>query len=118
MQSDRAQIAAAKLSLTYCRITAPITGRVGLRLADPGNIVHAADNTGLLVITQLQPISVIFTIAEDQLPSVLQKMHAGRELNVEAWDRELKTKLAVGTLMTTDNDRPKHRNTQAARTIR
>ena len=66
-----------KLSLTYCRITAPITGRVGLRLSDPGNIVHAADNTGLVVITQLQPVSVIFTIAEDQLPPVLQKMRAG-----------------------------------------
>ena len=71
MQSDQAQIAAAKLSLTYCRITAPITGRVGLRLADPGNIVHAADNTGLVVITQLQPISAHLTIAEDQLPLVL-----------------------------------------------
>ena len=104
IQSDQAQIAAAKLSLTYCRITAPITGRVGLRLADPGNIVHAADNTGLVVITQLQPISVIFTIAEDQLPPVLQKMRAGAELSVEAWDRELKTKLAVGSLMTTDNE--------------
>ncbi len=104
IQSDQAQIAAAKLNLTYCSITAPIAGRVGLRLSDPGNIVHAADNTGLVVITQLQPVSVIFTIAEDQLPPVLQRMRAGTPLSVEAWDRELKTKLAVGSLTTTDNE--------------
>ena len=72
----------------YCHITAPITGRVGLRLVDPGNIVHASDTNGLLVITQIQPISVIFTVAEDHLPVVLRKLAAGQHLSVEAWDRD------------------------------
>ena len=69
MKTDQAQIDSAKLNLVYCHITAPITGQVGLRLVDPGNIVHATDTNGLLVITQIQPISVIFTIAEDDLPA-------------------------------------------------
>jgi multidrug efflux system membrane fusion protein len=76
---------------------------VGLRLVDPGNIVHAADTNGMIVITQIQPISVIFPIAEDQLPPVLQKLRAGQKLTVDAWDRELKNKLATGTLSTIDN---------------
>ena len=76
---------------------------MGLRLVDPGNIVHATDTNGLLVITQLDPISVIFTTAEDQLPPILDKMHAGQQLTVEAWDRELKNKLADGKLETIDN---------------
>jgi multidrug efflux system membrane fusion protein len=76
---------------------------VGLRLVDPGNIVHATDATGLVVITQIDPISVIFTIAEDQLPEVQAKMHAGAQLHVEAWDRENKNKLGDGTLETIDN---------------
>jgi multidrug efflux system membrane fusion protein len=104
VKSDEAQIQSAKLNLTYCRITAPISGRVGLRLVDPGNIVHAADNTGLVVITQLDPISVIFTIAEDQLPAILKRMSAGRTLRVEAWDREIKNRIAVGSLATVDNE--------------
>jgi len=103
VKADDAQIESAKLNLTYCRITAPISGRVGLRLVDPGNIVHAADNTGLLVITQLDPISVIFTIPEDQLPTVLAKLRAGQKLSVEAWDREMKNRLATGSLATVDN---------------
>jgi len=103
LKTDQAAIDSAKLNLTYSRITAPIDGRVGLRLVDPGNIVHASDTTGLVVITQLDPISVIFTIAEDQLPQVEAKMHAGAHLQVEAWDRENKNKLAVGTLDTIDN---------------
>jgi multidrug efflux system membrane fusion protein len=74
-----------------------------LRLVDPGNIVHASDSNGLLVITQIQPISVIFTIAEDQLQPVLKKMNAGQKLRVEAWDRELKNRIAVGVLATHDN---------------
>jgi membrane fusion protein, multidrug efflux system len=100
---DQAQIDSAKLQLTYCRITAPIGGRIGLRLVDPGNIVHAADTTGLIVITQLQPIAAVFTIPEDSIPSVLEKLSHGRSLAVDAWDREGTHKLASGTLLTVDN---------------
>jgi multidrug efflux system membrane fusion protein len=100
---DQGQIDSAKLNLTYCRINAPISGRIGLRLVDPGNIVSPNDPNGLLVITQLEPISVIFTIAEDQLPPVAKKMHAGQKLSVDAWDRELKNKIASGVLSTLDN---------------
>ena len=103
LKQDQAAIDNAKLNLTYAHITSPIDGRIGLRLVDPGNIVHASDSNGLLVITQLDPISVIFTIAEDQLPPVLDKMHAGAQLHVEAWDREVKNRLGQGTLETIDN---------------
>lgn len=103
IKTDQAAIDNAKLNLVYAHITSPIDGRIGLRLVDPGNIVHATDANGLLVITQLDPISVIFTIAEDQLPPVLEKMHAGAHLQVEAWDREVKTRLGQGTLETIDN---------------
>lgn len=103
IKTDEAAIASAKLNLVYCHITAPITGRVGLRLIDPGNIVHASDTNALLVITQMDPISVIFTIAEDQVPVVLQKMRAGQRLRVDAYDHEMKAKLAQGWLTTTDN---------------
>jgi multidrug efflux system membrane fusion protein len=103
IQSDQAQINSAKLNLVYSRITAPISGRVGLRLVDPGNIVHASDQTGLLIITQIQPISVIFTIAEDQLPAVRKKMRAGQRLVVDAYDRAMATKIAQGSLTTLDN---------------
>ncbi len=99
---DQANIDSAKLDLVYCHINAPITGRIGLRLVDPGNIVHASDANGLLVITQIQPISVIFTIAEDQLPSVADKMRAGQRLRVDADDRNGK-KLGQGYLATIDN---------------
>jgi membrane fusion protein, multidrug efflux system len=103
LKTDQAAIESAKLNLTYSHITASIDGRAGLRLVDPGNIVHATDTTGLVVITQLDPISVIFTIAEDQLPPVLDKLHAGIHLGVEAWDRENKNRLSQGTLETNDN---------------
>ncbi len=103
LKSDRAQVESAKLNLTYSRITAPISGVVGLRLVDPGNIVHASDQNGLLVITQQQPITVIFTIAADHLQKVLQQRKTGRELPVEAWDRDLKRKLATGSLLAIDN---------------
>ena len=103
IRTDQSQIDSAKLNLVYCRITSPITGLVGLRLVDPGNIVQATSTTGLVVITQLDPISVIFTTAEDQLPPILNKMHAGQQLTVEAWDRELRNKLADGKLETVDN---------------
>ena len=103
VKTDEGQIDSAKLNLVYCHITSPITGRVGLRLVDPGNIVHAADANGLMVITQMEPISVIFTISEDQVPPVLREIRAGKKLPVQAWDRDMKTKLAEGTLATLDN---------------
>jgi membrane fusion protein, multidrug efflux system len=103
IKTDQAAIDNAKLNLTYAHITSPIDGRIGLRLVDPGNIVHASDSNGLLVITQLDPISVIFTISEDQLPPVAVKMHAGARMQVEAWDREVKNRLGQGTLETIDN---------------
>jgi membrane fusion protein, multidrug efflux system len=103
LKVDQAQIDNARLQLTYSRITAPISGRVGLRLVDPGNIVHASDTNGIVVITQLDPIAVIFTIPEDNLPQVEQALKAGRQLPVEAYDRDLQHKLATGSLLTTDN---------------
>ncbi len=103
VKSDQGQIDNAKLQLLYCRITAPISGRMGLRLIDPGNIVHASDTNGLVVITQLQPITVIFPIPEDNLPKVLSKLKGGTHLAVEAFDREQKQKLADGYLLTVDN---------------
>ncbi len=103
VKTDQAQIDNANLQLTYSRIKAPISGRIGLRLVDPGNIVHASDANGLLVITQLQPISVIFTLAEDQLPVVMKKWRAGVKLTVDAFDRANTTRLARGTLLTIDN---------------
>ena len=103
VKADQGQIDNVKLQLVYCRITAPISGRVGLRLVDPGNIVHASDPNGLVVITQLQPIAVIFPIPEDSLPQVLTKLKAGEHLSVEAYDREMRQKLAVGSLLTADN---------------
>ena len=103
VKNDQGQIDNAKLQLTYARITAPIGGRVGLRLVDPGNIVHANDANGLLVITQLQPITVVFAIPEDSLPPVLDKLKAGARLPVEAYDREQRQKLATGYLLTVDN---------------
>lgn len=103
IKTDRAAIDNAKLQLVYAHITSPLTGRIGLRLVDQGNIVHATDTTGLAVITQLQPIGVIFNIAEDSLPAVAKKMSAGQSLQVFAYDRELKTRIASGTLLTIDN---------------
>lgn len=103
LKSDQAQVDSAKLQLIYCRITAPLGGRVGLRLVDAGNIVHANDANGLVVITQLQPITVLFTIPEGSLPPVMAKLKAGARLTVEAYDRERKQKLATGTLLTIDN---------------
>ncbi len=101
--SDQSQIDNAKLQLTYSRITAPISGRIGLRLVDAGNIVHASDTNGLLVITQLQPISVIFSLPQDQLPQVNAKLHAGVQLAVDAYDRDDTAKIASGKLETIDN---------------
>jgi multidrug efflux system membrane fusion protein len=101
--SDQSQIDNAKLQLTYSRITAPISGRIGLRLVDVGNIVHASDTNGLLVITQLQPISVIFSLPQDQLPDVNSKLRSGVQLVVDAYDRDDTAKIASGKLQTIDN---------------
>lgn len=103
IQTDKATIDNAKLNLVYCRITAPIGGRVGLRLVDAGNMVHAADTNGLLVITQLQPISVLFSLPQDQLPVVYKKLRSGQQLVVEAFDRDNTSKIAMGKLLTIDN---------------
>jgi multidrug efflux system membrane fusion protein len=103
VKTDQGQIDSAKLNLVYCDIRAPITGKVGLRLVDPGNIVHATDTNGLVVITQIQPISVIFTVAEDDLQVVLRKLAAGQHLRADAYDRANTTKIGTGTLVTVDN---------------
>jgi len=100
---DEGQIASAKVNLAYCKIAAPITGRIGLRLVDAGNIVHASDANGLVVITQMDPISLIFTISEDQLQAVLKRIAAGQTLEVDAYDRTDNTKIAQGSLTTLDN---------------
>src|SRR5260221_6952679 len=105
IQSDQSQIDNAKLQLVYSRITAPISGRVGLRLVDPGNIVHATDTTGLVIITQVQPIAVIFTLPQDQLPQVFDKLRKGlAQLPVEPFDRDNLAKVANGKLLTIDNE--------------
>jgi multidrug efflux system membrane fusion protein len=101
---DQGQIDSAKVQLAYCRITSPISGRVGLRLVDPGNIVHAADTNGMLVITQLQPINVLFSVAEDYLPQIRQQLRRGNRLAVDAFDRAQQTKLSSGALLTFDNE--------------
>ena len=103
IKADQGQVDNAKLQLVYCRITAPIGGRVGLRLVDAGNMIHATDANGLVVITQLQPITVVFTVAEDKLPAVLAKLKSGARLTVEAYDREQKQRLATGDLQSIDN---------------
>jgi len=103
VKADQAAIDNAKLQLTYTRITSPINGRIGLRQVDPGNIVHAADQNGLAIITQLQPIAVIFSIPQDNVPLVMKKLRAGRRLLVEAWDRDLRNKISTGSLLTIDN---------------
>jgi len=103
IDADKASIEAAKVNLGYTRITSPIDGVVGLRQVDAGNIVHASDTTGLLVVTQLEPIAVIFTIPEDHLPEVLKLTQGGHKLSVEAYDRSGATHLASGTLLTVDN---------------
>ena len=103
IKTDQAAVDSATLNLTYCRPTAPITGRVGLRLVDPGNYVSAAAGTALAVITQMQPISVIFTLPEDQVHAVIDRRRAHANLRVDAMDRDMKKTLAAGTLTTLDN---------------
>jgi multidrug efflux system membrane fusion protein len=103
VKSDEGAVENAKLQLVYAHITAPVTGRIGIRQVDPGNLVHASDTNGLAVITQLQPISVIFNIAEDNVPPVAKKLREGRSLPVQAFDRAFKNQIAAGTLLTIDN---------------
>jgi membrane fusion protein, multidrug efflux system len=103
IKADVATIDNAKLQITYSHITAPISGRVGLRLVDIGNIVHATDTNGLLVITQLQPIALLFSLPQDQLPEVVARMRSDRQLAVEAYDRDNSDKIATGKLLTIDN---------------
>jgi multidrug efflux system membrane fusion protein len=103
IKADMATIDNAKLQITYSHITAPISGRVGLRLVDMGNIVHATDTNGLLVITQLQPIAVLFSLPQDQLPDVISKMRGAKQLSVEAYDRDNSEKITTGKLLTIDN---------------
>ncbi|MBV9180025.1 MAG: efflux RND transporter periplasmic adaptor subunit, partial [Acidobacteria bacterium] len=102
-RNDQAQVDSAKLNLSYCHIAAPVSGRIGLRLVDPGNMVHASDTNPLLVITQLQPIAVLFTLPEDQLQTVADHMRHGA-LDVDAYSRDDQTKLASGKLLTIDNE--------------
>jgi multidrug efflux system membrane fusion protein len=104
VKADQGLVDNARLNITYSRITAPITGRVGLRLVDPGNIVHATDTNGMLVITQIQPISVIFTIPQEELPPVLDRVRAGDRLTVDALDPSMTRTLAQGRLATIDNE--------------
>ncbi len=103
IKQDTANIDNAKLQLIYAKVTAPITGVAGLRLVDPGNIVHASDQNGMVVLTQLQPIAVLFTIPEDALPQVVQKLRAGAHLLTDAYNRDNSKKIASGRLITLDN---------------
>ena len=103
IKTDEGQIDNARLQLKYCRITSPINGRIGLRLVDPGNIVHANDAMGLAVITQLQPINVVFTIPQDDINRVQRRLNQGATLVVDAYDRDFTTRLATGKLMAIDN---------------
>jgi multidrug efflux system membrane fusion protein len=103
IKADQGQIDSIKVQLTYCRILAPITGRVGLRLVDPGNMVHANDAGGMVVLTQMEPIAVVFPIPEDSLPPVLKRLRASTPITVDAYDREGRTKLASGTLLAVDS---------------
>ena len=100
---DEGNLAAAKVNLDYTKITSPIDGRVGLRLIDPGNIVQANGTTGLVAITQLQPITIIFTMAEDYISEVVNQLRAGHKLRVDALDRGNQTEIAQGTVLTLDN---------------
>lgn len=101
--TDQAAIDSAKLNLTYCHIVAPVTGRVGLRLIDSGNYVTPGDSSGLVVLTEVKPMSVLFTLPEDNVPEVAARIHSGATLTVDAYDRSLTKKLATGTLGTVDN---------------
>src|SRR5215469_14641718 len=103
MDTAQATIDNAKLQIVYSRIIAPISGIIGLRFVDQGNVIKAADPTGLAVITQVQPIAILFNIPEDNLTAVLKKMQGGQALQVEAFDRDDMNRVATGKLLTIDN---------------
>jgi multidrug efflux system membrane fusion protein len=103
-QTDQAAIDSAQLNLTYCHIVAPVAGRVGLRQVDPGNYVTPNDANGLVVLTQIKPISVVFTLPEDNIPAVVSRLHSGDSIDVDAYDRTQTVKLASGTVSTIDNE--------------
>jgi multidrug efflux system membrane fusion protein len=103
IQSDEGQVQTAKVNLVYTHITSPVTGRVGLRQVDQGNYVTPGDTNGIVLINQLQPITVIFSIPEDNVSAVMKRLHAGASLTVEAYDRTNATKIADGKLLTVDN---------------
>ncbi len=103
VKTDEGNVEYASVQLSYCHIVSPINGRVGLRLVDPGNLVTANSSTALVVVTQMQPITVIFTLAEDDLDQVLEQMRHGKQLSVAAWNRDRSAKLADGKLTTVDN---------------
>jgi multidrug efflux system membrane fusion protein len=100
---DQGLVESAKVNLAYCKISSPVAGRVGLRLVDPGNIVHTTDTTGMVVITQLQPITVIFSVAEDFIPEIQDQVRLGHKLAVLALDRAQEKQIASGDVLTLDN---------------
>ena len=103
VQADQAQVDTAKLQLSYTRVTAPISGRLGLKQAELGSLVRAGDPNGLVSITQTQPMAVVFAVPEMHVPLIMRKLKSGQALTVQAWDRERKQKLASGRVSTTDN---------------
>jgi len=117
IKTDQGAIDSAKLNITYSRITSPISGRIGLRLVDAGNIVHAADANGLIVITQLQPISVLFSLPQDDLMEVNKQVLAGTQLPVDAFDRDTVTKIASGKVTTIDNQIDQTTDTYKVKTV-
>jgi len=103
VKADQGNLDSARLQLTYASVTAPVSGRLGLRQVDLGNVVHSSDTNGIVIITQLQPITVIFSIPEDNIPSVMKQLQAGKKLSADAWDRAMQHKLDSGFLLTIDN---------------
>jgi multidrug efflux system membrane fusion protein len=116
VKADDAQIQQARLNVAYCHIKSPITGRIGIRNVDPGNMVHASDTNGLVAITQMQPIAALFTLPEDQLPAITRH-GKGDGLPVEAWSRDSTTKIATGRLLTIDNQIDPNTGTFRAKAI-
>lgn len=103
VKTDQGNVDNARIQLGYTRIVAPVSGRIGLRQVDAGNIVNTGDTNGIALITQIQPITVLYTIPEDNLPQVLKRLNAGEKIPVQAWDRQARNRLAEGILLTTDN---------------
>lgn len=104
VKNDQGTLDDAKVELSYTRITSPVNGRVGLRQVDPGNIVHAADANGIVIVTELQPITVLFALPEDNIPSIMQRLQQTTTMPAEAWDRSNTQKLSLGTLLAVDNE--------------